>query len=95
MKVTKVAYSRLVSKGNYENAKIEIEAEVEQGDLARDVYEKIKEWVDKRVEIEKMSDAAIMRARRVMEDKRHHTLAQIEEAEELLKKCGPDDSLPF
>ena len=34
MKALKVTYSRLVSKGNYENAKIEIELEVEQGEIS-------------------------------------------------------------
>ena len=38
----KVLFSRLISKGNYENAKIEIELEVEEGEKASDVYEAAK-----------------------------------------------------
>ena len=34
MKANKIIYSRLISKGNYENAKIEIELEVEAGVVA-------------------------------------------------------------
>lgn len=30
-----------------------------------------------------------------MDDKRNHTLAQIEEAEEILAKAKVDDELPF
>lgn len=48
MKALKVTYSRLISKGNYENAKIEIELEVEQGEKAAEVYEAVKNWVEKR-----------------------------------------------
>ena len=42
MKALKVSYSRLISKGNYENAKIEIELEVEEGEKAADVFEAAK-----------------------------------------------------
>ena len=96
MKALKVTYSRLISKGNYENAKIEIELEVEQGEKASDVYEAAKSWVEKRIAVEKLSDYTIEKAKKVMDDKRNHTLAQIEEAEEVLSKIKvQDDDLPF
>ena len=46
MKALKVSYSRLISKGNYENAKIEIELEVEPGEKAGEVFDAAKRWVD-------------------------------------------------
>lgn len=96
MKANKIIYSRLISKGNYENAKIEIELEVEAGEKASEVFEAAKKWVEKRIEVEKLSDYTIEKARKVMEDKRNHTLAQIEEAEEILAKVKvSDDELPF
>ena len=95
MKALKVSYSRLISKGNYENAKIEIELEVEEGEKAADVFEAAKAFVEKRVAVEKLSNFTIERARKVMDDKRNHTLAQIEEAEEILAKAKVDDELPF
>lgn len=96
MKALKVTYSRLISKGNYENAKIEIELEIEQGEKAADVYEVAKNWVEKRIAVEKLSDYTIEKAKKVMDDKRNHTLAQIEEAEEILSKVKvQDDELPF
>ena len=96
MKALKVSYSRLISKGNYENAKIEIELEVEEGEKASDVYEAAKAFVEKRVAVEKMSDYTIEKAHKVMDDKRNHTLAEIEEAEEILVKLKvSDDELPF
>lgn len=96
MKALKVTYSRLISKGNYENAKIEIELEIEQGEKAADVYEAAKTWVEKRIAVEKLSDYTIEKAKKVMDDKRNHTLAQIEEAEEILSKVKvQDDELPF
>lgn len=63
MKALKVTYSRLISKGNYENAKIEIELEVEQGEKAADVYEAAKNWVEKRISVEKLSDYTIEKAK--------------------------------
>jgi len=96
MKALKVTYSRLVSKGNYENAKIELELEVESGEKAADVFEAAKQWVNNRIEIEKLSNFVIERAYNVLADKRNHTLAQIEEAEEIIAKTkAEDDSLPF
>lgn len=96
MRANKIVYSRLISKGNYENAKIEIELEVESGEKASEVFEAAKKWVEKRIEVEKLSDYTIEKARKVMDDKRNHTLAQIEEAEEILAKVKEsDDELPF
>ena len=97
MKAKKVIYSRLISKGNYENAKIEIELEVEDGEKAADVFNAAKEWVENRIAVEKLSDYKVEQAKRVMDDKRNHTLAQIEEAEEVLSKYKKEDtdSMPF
>lgn len=95
MKALKVSYSRLVSKGNYENAKIEIELEVEDGEKAADVLAAAKAFVEKRVAVEKLSDNTIEKARKVMDDKRNYTLAQIEEAEEILAKLEEENESPF
>lgn len=95
MKAVKVCYSRLISKGNYENVKIEIELEVESGEKASDVFESAKKFVEKRIAIERTSNMAIERANEVMKDKRNHTLAQIEDAEEVLRKIDLTEDLPF
>ena len=96
MKAKIITYSRLISKGNFENAKIEIQLEVEEGEKASDVFEAAKRWVEKRCDVEKLSGHTIERAKKVMDDKRNHTLAQIEEAEEVLEKAKvSDDDLPF
>lgn len=95
MRALKVTYSRLVSKGNYENVKIEIELEVQEGEKASEVFEAAKAFVEKRVAVERMSNYTIESARKVMQDKRNHTLAQIEEAEEILSKIQIQDDLPF
>jgi Ser-tRNA(Ala) deacylase AlaX len=95
MKALKVTYSRLISKGNYENAKIEIELEVQEGEKASEVFEAAKAFVEKRIAVEKMSSYTVESAQKVMQDKRNHTLAQIEEAEEILSKIQIQDDLPF
>ena len=97
MKAKRVIYSRLISKGNYENAKIEIELEVEENESAGYVFKCAKEWVENRIAVEKLSDYKVEQAKRVMDDKRNHTLAQIEEAEEVLSKSNniQDEGLPF
>lgn len=96
MKAKTITYSRLISKGNYENEKIEICLEVEEGEKAADVFKAAKEFVEKRVEVAKLSDYTIQKAKQVLDDKRNHTIAQIEEAEEILTKSKiEDEDLPF
>jgi len=95
MKATKITYSRLISKGNYENVKIEIEMEVGEGEKASSVFDKAKEFVERRCEIERMSQYTIENAKKVVGDRRNHTLAQIEDAEEILSKTVFNDDLPF
>jgi S-adenosylmethionine:tRNA-ribosyltransferase-isomerase (queuine synthetase) len=97
MRATRIVYSRLISKGNFENAKIEIELEVEKGEKANDVLEKARIFIDKHIQLEKLSGHTLEMAKRVMEDKRNHTLAQIEEAEAIIAKSKIEDdgSLPF
>ena len=47
-------------------------------------------------EVAKLSDYTINRAKQILEDKRNHTLAQIEEADEIIAKSKvSDDDLPF
>ena len=70
--------------------------EVEAGEKASEVFEAAKAFVERRIAVEKMSDYTIQQAREVIADKRNHTLAQIEEAEEILAKVKvSDDELPF
>ena len=95
MKAKLITYSRLISIGNYENVKIEIQLEIEEGEKASDVFEAAKQFVEKRCAVEKLSDYTIEKARKVMDDKRNHTLAQIEEAEDVLSKVKVSDDLPF
>lgn len=96
MKAKTITYSRLINKGNYEHERIEICLEVEKGEKSSEVYEAAKKFVDRRVEIARLSDYTILSAKKVMDDKRNHTIAQIEEAEEILSKSSvKDDDLPF
>lgn len=96
MKAKQITYSRLISKGNYENEKIEICLEVEEGEKATDVYNAAKEFVEKRVKIAKLSDFTIEHAKKVLADKRNYTLGRIEEAEQVIAVTTViDDDLPF
>ena len=96
MKAKRIVYSRLISKGNYENAKIEIELELDEDYSSAEAFVAARNWVDNRIAIEKLSDYKVEQAKAVMADKRHHTLAQIEEAEEILSKLDlKEDDLPF
>jgi len=95
MKAKLITYSRLISKGNFENAKIEIQVEVEDNEIALDVFNKAKTFVNKLCEIEKISQMSIENAKKVLNNKREYTLGQIEDADELLSRLIVDNELPF
>lgn len=97
MKAKSITYSRLVSKGNFENAKIELQLEVEEGEKAQDVFNAAKTFVDRRCEIEKMGWHEYVKAKKVLAEKRQYTLGQIEEAEEIISKFESqmEDEIPF
>jgi len=96
MKALKVTYSRLCSKGNFEYCKIEIELEVEAGEKAADVFKLAKEFVDRRIEIEKPNTPAYERAKTILADRRNHTIAEVEDAEIIVSNYQkPEEDLPF
>ena len=96
MKAKQITYGRLISKGNYENEKIEICLEAEEGEKASEVYNAAKQFIEKRIALAKLSEYTIQKAKNVLKDKRNHTLAQIEEAEEVIARSEVnDDELPF
>lgn len=95
MKATRIVYSRLISKGNYENAKIEIELEVEENEKASDVYAKAKEFVETRIAVEKLGDWEVEEARRILKNAEKYPIERIKEAKEVLQQLEIEDDLPF
>lgn len=98
MRPTSITYSRLISKGNFENVKIEIQVEVQDGEKSNEVFKAVKDWVDKKVLFERQgNENKIAMYQRVLDDRRNHTIAQIEEAEQFLAEIqsAEDDDLPF
>lgn len=96
MKAKRITYSKLVSRGNYEHSKIEIELEVEEGEKAAAVFNAAKKWVDERCLIEKTPPYAIDRAEEILKDRRNHTIAEVENAESILEsQVIKEDGLPF
>lgn len=97
MKAIYVTYSKLISLGNYENKKIEIQLEVEAGEKASDVLAAAKKFVDTHLEkddIKQNND--ILKAQRIVDDEENYTIKQVKEAKELLKRVDEtDNDLPF
>lgn len=95
MKATRIIYSRLISKGNYENAKIEIELEVEENENASDVFQKAKEFVENRIAVEKVSEYSVEQAKEVLQNAEEYSLERIKQSKEILEKLHIEDDLPF
>lgn len=97
MKAKHVVYSRLISKGNYENEKIEVCIEVEEGEKLRDVFDAAKKFVDLKADAGKITSYSIERARQVLGDPDNYTGNQVKEANEIVKRfeAGEIQDLPF
>jgi len=97
MKAKHVIYSRLISKPNYENEKIEICIEVEEGEKLKEVFDAAKKFVDLKADSGKISVFSLNNAQKVLSDKDNHTGNQIKEAEEIVKRyeASEIDDLPF
>lgn len=97
MKAKHIIYSRLISKGNFENEKIEVCVEVEEGEKLIDVFTAAKKFVDLKADSGKISIYALDGARKVLADRDNHTGNQIKDAEEVVKRFeAPEiDGLPF
>jgi len=110
MKAKHVIYSRLISKPNYENEKIEICIEVEEGEKLKDVFDAAKKFVDLKADSGKITGTdydtylkigghvfSLNSAQKVLADKDNHTGNQIKEAEEIVKRfeASEIDDLPF
>lgn len=96
MKATKIYYEKCFNLGNFENEKIGIELIVEDGELAKDVLAKAKQFVNnlnpndiKKKEYEK--------AISIIGNKRMHSWAEVNLAEEVVAnyKVEEEDNLPF
>ena len=95
MKAKHIIYSRTISRGNYENTKIEVCIEVEKGEKASQVFLRAKEFVRERCRVEQISEYSINKAKRVLEigiDK--YTPEEMEDAQKTLNSTEIDD-LPF
>jgi len=97
MKAKQVTYSRLISKPNYENEKIEVCIEIEEGEKLKDVFEAAKRFVDLKADSGRISAFSLDNARKVLADRDNHTGNQVKEAEEIVRRFeSPEiDDLPF
>jgi hypothetical protein len=96
MKAKLITYSRLISKGNFENCKIEIQLEVEEGETASFVLGKAKSFVESHIYKESYQNIENYKlALKVLSDKGNHTLNQIKDAEETVNRWESDNDLPF
>ena len=95
MKATKVIYSRLISLGNYENTKIEIELEVEEGEKAIDVFNSAKDWVEQRIKEHRGGNIDLKWAENVLKNQDDFRLGDIKKAQEIVSQSQNKDELPF
>lgn len=96
MKATKIYYEKSFNLGNYENEKIGIEIIIENGELAKDVHQKAKQFVEK-LNPNELKKKEYNKALAIIANKRMHSWAEVELAEEVVKnyKENEEDNLPF
>lgn len=99
MIVKKIYYKKLFNLGEYQNEEIGIELEVEEGDMAADVLERAKQFVNKH-DPDNKSREEYLSALLVLENKESKQYNEVIEAKAIVERYEaandnkPDD-LPF
>ncbi len=96
MKAKKVYYKRLFNLGNFSNAEIGIELEIEDNEKAKDVLIKAKEFVEMfNPTIDR--EAKIKYFTKIVDNPRNYSYAEVEDAKKELEELKDDslDDLPF
>jgi hypothetical protein len=95
MKVTKISYKRVFALPNYQNEQVGIELELEEGENVSDAFDKAKRFVMAKSENGLPATDEILKARAILLDPDHHTVAEYRKAQELINKLEQGDDLPF
>lgn len=99
MKIKSITYGRVINKGNCQNAKIEVQCDLDETDDFEKSFSALKKIVSDKCELEKITEDAIERAKYILENKDDYTVGQIKESIALLIKAGmslnPSEELPF
>lgn len=98
MKAKKIIYEKLFNLGNYQHEKIGIEIEIEEGEKAKDVLEKAKQFVNQ-LDPENEKKKEYERSCEILKHKDGYTYSRVMQAEEVVKQyeseTQEDDSLLF
>lgn len=87
MKATKITYSRLFNMGDYNNEKIEVEVQLEEGESAAEGLKRAKAFVDKNGPRSNSIKNDYERAKyRLENEKDMLTLGTIKKLEEIIKE---------
>ncbi len=96
MKAKKIYYKRLFNLGNFSNAEIGIELEVEENEKAIDVLKNAKQFIDA---FDPNIDIAekIEKLEHIINNPRNYNYGQVEDAKKELERIqsNKDDDLPF
>lgn len=96
MKATKIYYEKCFNLGNLENEKIGIELIVEDGELAKDVRQKAKDFVNN-ANPNELKKKEYEKALSIIENKRIHSWIEVNLAQQIIEnyKENEEDELPF
>ncbi len=96
MKATRIYVERCFNLGNYENEKVGIELEVEEGEKAADVLAHAKRFLDKNNPEILRDLMEYERAKSIIENPKAYMYVEVEDAKKLVEKIDAvSDDLPF
>ena len=91
MRPTLVRYEKLKNLGNYENEKVGVEVQVDDGESPKEAVERARKFVEKQLK-GKDDNYEIEQARRVVASPDDYTGRRVKEAEELLARYEAEAS---
>lgn len=95
MKVTIVRYEKLVNLGNYENQKLGVEVQLEDGETPSEAVQRAKAFVDAHVTPKADTNYDIEQARRIVANPDDYAPKKVREAQLLLDAVTEADQIPF
>jgi hypothetical protein len=95
MKVTIVRFEKLINLGNYENQKLGVEVQLDEGETPSEAIKRAKAFVESHLAPKVDTNYDIEQAKRIVANPDDYAPKKVREAQTLLDRVVQEDQIPF
>lgn len=95
MQVTIVRFEKLINLGNYENQKLGVEVQLDEGEAPSEAVKRAKAFVEAHLAPKVDTNYDIEQAKRIVANPDDYAPKKVREAQTLLDRVTEEDSIPF